>query len=102
MRIIPTRRFFINLELTLILGLCEGIMFSIILKLQYTNMQKAGMLMLGTAGVFSGINALVKPLAHATLKTVAKADEGSSLSRLIIHVLILAALFFGYLKIFFA
>ncbi len=102
MRIIPPRRFFVNLELTLILGLCEGIMFNVVLRLPYTMYQKTGILMLGTAGVFALVSAIVRPLAHATLKTVAKADEGSGLSRLIIHALILGALFFGYLKIFFA
>ena len=50
MRIIPSRRFFVNLELTLILGLCEGVMFNIVFKLHYTTYQKAGLLMLGTAG----------------------------------------------------
>jgi hypothetical protein len=101
MRIIPTKRFFINLELTLILGLCEGIMFNIVLHLHYTPYEKAGMLMLGTAGVFAGISSIVKPLAHTTLKTVAKADDGGAISRLFIHALIIAGLFFGYLKVFF-
>lgn len=101
MRIIPTRRFFVNLELALILGLCEGLMFNIILKLNYDRYEKVGMLMLGTAGVFSLVTAIVRPLAEKTLKTVARADEGSTLSRLFIHALIITGLFFGYLKVYF-
>lgn len=101
MTIIPTRRFFVNLELTLILGLCEGLMFDIVLKLPYTRLAKAGILMAGTAGVFALVTAVIRPLAHGTLKTVARADEGSQLSRLVIHVGILALLFYCYLEVFF-
>ena len=101
MRIVPTRRFFVNLELTLILGLCEGILFDTVFKLPYTRYQKAGLLMLGTAGVFALITAVVKPLAEGSLKTIAKADQGSGLSRLVIHAAILGVLFFLYLAVFF-
>ncbi|HZV11935.1 MAG TPA: hypothetical protein VFA55_01875 [Candidatus Kapabacteria bacterium] len=101
MRLIPPKRFFINLELALILGLCEGAMFNIVLRLNYTRYQKVGLLMLGTAGVFSLVTAIVRPLAEKTLKTVARAEEGSALSRLVIHAMIIAGLFFGYLKVYF-
>lgn len=101
MTIVPTKRFFVNLELTLILGLCEGMMFDLVLGLKYTRFEKAGILMLGTAGVFTLVTRLIKPLAEGTLKTVAKADEGSQLSRLVIHLGILALLFFLYLEVFF-
>ena len=101
MTIVPSKRFFVNIELTLILGLAEGVMIDVVLKLPYTRYEKAGILMAGTAGIFAIIEAIVKPLAEGTLKTIAKADEGSQLSRLVIHVAILAGLFLAYLEVFF-
>ena len=101
MKLVPRKRFFINIELALILGLCEEWMVNVVVKLPYTRFQKAGILMLGTAGVFALLTEVVRPIAEGTLKTVSKADQGSQLSRLIIHVGILALIFFIYLGVFF-
>lgn len=101
MNIVPRKRFFITIELALILGLCEEWIVSVIVKLPYSRYEKAGLLMAGTAGMFSIVLSIVRPLAEGTLKTVSKADDGSQLSRLIIHLAILAALFFVYLAVFF-
>ena len=101
MNIVPRKKFFVNIELTLILGLVEGILIDLVLKLPYTRMAKAGILMAGTAGMFAIIEAIVKPIAEGTLKTVSNADQGSQLSRLVIHLAILAGLFLAYLEVFF-
>ena len=101
MNLVPRKKFFINIELALILGLCEEWMITIIIKLPYTRYQKAGILMLGTAGVFALLTEVVRPLVEGTLKTVSKADQGSQISRLVIHIGILALMFFVYLGVFF-
>ncbi len=100
MTIVPPNRFFVRIELTLVLGLCEAYMIDVILALPYTRIVKALILMAGTAGIFSLLTSLVEPFVKGTLKRVAKADEGSALSRLVIHATVFLVLFYGYFKIF--
>jgi hypothetical protein len=100
MRIIPPNRIFIRIELTLVLGLCEAYLIDVILRLPYTRSLKSLILMAGTAGIFALIASIVEPFVKGTLKQVAKADQGSSLSRLVIHASVFLALFYGYYMIF--
>jgi hypothetical protein len=101
MRLLPSRRFFLVVETALVLGLLEGLLIKLVYDLPYTRAQKAMLLMAGIAGVFSIVLSIARPMIDATLKHLARSDEGKRLSRLIIHGCVMLLLFWGYMAVYF-
>jgi hypothetical protein len=99
---VPQRRTFVLLESALVLGLAEGIMWSMITSLTMSHYLKALLLMVGVVGVFALAVRVLEPIVGFFLKTIASFDKGGGAPlRIALHLVILFLIFVGYIRVFF-